>query len=207
MVPVIEETTRPLLMMVNQIETIEFDDDILFFLSSLLKKKKSTDSQLIRDAFQFLPLFHRKYSYIFGPLLECLSNYMMFSSINELNIDFIASSIDNLSILIKMGSDSLMPPSGSTIDEPSLEYSQDGAVLFQLMFQNLSGPLVIEMIHPVLEVVWQKLILPETESPTLTRSLFNVFLAASLQDVDKVLQFLESKGLILDFLYELIDAN
>ena len=63
------------------------------------------------------------------------------------------------------------------------------------------------MIHPVLEVVWQKLILPETESPTLTRSLFNVFLAASLQDVDKVLQFLESKGLILDFLYELIDAN
>lgn len=51
MVPVIEQTTQPLLMLVNQIESIEFDDDILFFLSSLLKKKKSTNSQLIRDAF------------------------------------------------------------------------------------------------------------------------------------------------------------
>jgi hypothetical protein len=44
----------------------------------------------------------------------------MYSCKNELDVDFIATSVDNLSLLIKMGSDSLMPPSGSTIDEPSL---------------------------------------------------------------------------------------
>lgn len=63
------------------------------------------------------------------------------------------------------------------------------------------------MIPSVLEVCWQKLILPETESQTLTRSLFNVFLAATLQDVNKTFSFLESKGLVLDFLLELIDAG
>lgn len=63
------------------------------------------------------------------------------------------------------------------------------------------------MIPTALEVCWQKLILPETESPTLTRSLFNAFLAATLQDVNKTLSFLESKGLVLDFLLELIDVG
>ena len=70
-----------------------------------------------------MPFFHRKYSFIFGPLLECLSQYMMYSCKNELDVDFIASSVNNLNLLIKMGSDSLMPPSGSIIDEPSLQYS------------------------------------------------------------------------------------
>ena len=47
---------------------------------------------------------------------------MMYSSINELGVDFISTSVDNLSLLIKMGENSLFPPNGCSIDEPSLEY-------------------------------------------------------------------------------------
>jgi hypothetical protein len=91
MVAVIELAATPLVMLVNQIENIEFDDDILFFLSSILKKKRMTDSKLLRDAFWYFPVFHKKYNFIFGPLLECLSLYMMYSANNELGVDFIAT--------------------------------------------------------------------------------------------------------------------
>jgi hypothetical protein len=39
MVPVIEHACTPLLLLIEKITSIDFDDDILFFLSSLLKKK------------------------------------------------------------------------------------------------------------------------------------------------------------------------
>jgi hypothetical protein len=57
------------------------------------------------------------------------------------------------------------------------------------MFENLSGPLVVEAIPHVLEICWERL---DYEyglardfpgyrmQPTLTRSLLNVFLAATL---------------------------
>lgn len=44
MVPVIEQACTPLLMLIKDVNSIDFDDDILFFLSSLLKKKQATDS-------------------------------------------------------------------------------------------------------------------------------------------------------------------
>jgi hypothetical protein len=58
----------------------------------------------------FFPSFHKKYNYIFGPLLECLSLYMMYSSENELGYDWIASSEQALQILLTMGRNGLMPP-------------------------------------------------------------------------------------------------
>lgn len=64
-------------------EQVGFDDDLILFISSLLKKCKSTDSLILRQAFQFLPKFLVKFNYIFGPLLECLSLYTMYSRVNE----------------------------------------------------------------------------------------------------------------------------
>lgn len=128
MIRVIEEAATPLLLMISQVESIEFDDDILFFISSLLKKKQATNSQLLREVIQFFPRFHKKYNYIFGPLLECLSLYMMYSVKNELDQDFIATSPELLKLILKMGENSLMPP--EPVDDPYLQYSQEGAVLF-----------------------------------------------------------------------------
>ena len=88
----------------------------------------STDSPLLREAFVFYPNFHKKYKYMFGPLLEVLSLYMMYSSVNELGIDWIATSQENLAIIIKMGRDSLKPPEQT--EDPYLQYQQEGAVLF-----------------------------------------------------------------------------
>jgi hypothetical protein len=110
MVPVIEQACTPLLMLIKEVNSIDFDDDILFFLSSLLKKKQATDSQLLRDAFLFFPRFHEKYNYIFGPLLECLSLYMMYSEKNDLGYDFIGSSSLAMQDLMTMGHFTLMPP-------------------------------------------------------------------------------------------------
>lgn len=121
MVPVIESACTPLLLMITNVEHIEFDDDILFFLSSLLKKKQRTDSQLLRDAFQFFPRFHKKYNYIFGPLLECLSLYMLYSRDNELGVDFIATSPQLMEVIYTMGKNSLEP--SEQMDDPSLPYS------------------------------------------------------------------------------------
>lgn len=55
---------------------------------------------------------------MFGPLLELLSLYMMYSSANELGVDWIAASQENLALIIKMGRDSLKPPEES--DDPYL---------------------------------------------------------------------------------------
>ena len=63
------------------------------------------------------------------------------------------------------------------------------------------------MIEPVLEICWTKLMEPETQSPTLIRCLLNVFLAATLQDIDKTLKFLESKNEVVSFLSEFVDAG
>lgn len=58
----------------------------------------------------FLPGFHTKYIYIFGPLLQCLSLYMMYSAKNELGVDFIASSEKAMQALLEMGRNTLFPP-------------------------------------------------------------------------------------------------
>ena len=187
MITVMETTCTPLLLMITNVEHIDFDDDILFFLSSLLKKKQATDSQLLRDAFQFFPRFHKKYNYIFGPLLECLSLYMMYSGTNELGVDFIGTSPELLGLLFTMGKNSLEP--SEQADDPYLQYSQEGAILFQLIFENLRGPLVIAMIRPVLELCWSRMM---NSTPTLARCILNVILAATLQDADEVLKFLEA---------------
>jgi hypothetical protein len=46
---------------------------------------------------------------------------------------------------------------------------------------------------------------PETRSPTLKRSILNVFLAAMLQNVDVTLFFLEQKQGLNMFMLELLD--
>ncbi len=83
MIPVIEESSLPLLKFMQDPEQVNFDDDLIFFISSLLKKSKSTNSLILREAFQFLPKFLEKFNYIFGPLLECLSLYTMYSRVND----------------------------------------------------------------------------------------------------------------------------
>lgn len=84
------------------------------------------------------------------------------------------------------------------------------------MFENLRGPLVVEAIQPVLEICSERLDYEFSMrkdnpayriQPTLMRSLFNVFLATTLQDIDKTLQFIESKSSLVDFLTHFIDAG
>lgn len=96
MVPVIEQCSLPLLKFMQDPDQINFDDDIIFFISSLLKKTKSTNSAILREAFQYLPKFLVKFNYIFGPLIECLSLYTLYSRVNEQNTDWIAYSQPNL---------------------------------------------------------------------------------------------------------------
>lgn len=92
MVPVIEQCSIPLLKFMEDPDKINFDDDLIFFISSLLKKSRSTNSVILRETFQFLPKFLAKFNYIFGPLLECVSLYTMYSGVNEQNVDWIATS-------------------------------------------------------------------------------------------------------------------
>ena len=92
MVPVIEECSVPLLEFMQNPEEVNFDDDLIFFIDSLLKKAKSTNSRILQLAFQTLPKFLEKFNYIFGPLLECISLYTMYSRVNDQNIDWIATS-------------------------------------------------------------------------------------------------------------------
>ena len=73
-------------------DQVDFDDDLIFFISSLLKKSKSTNSAILQEAFQFLPRFLTKFNYIFGPLMECISLYTLYSRVNDANIDWIATS-------------------------------------------------------------------------------------------------------------------
>mmetsp|Transcript_10271 Transcript_10271/g.13916 ORF Transcript_10271/g.13916 Transcript_10271/m.13916 type:complete len:93 (-) Transcript_10271:1305-1583(-) len=92
MVPVIETCSLPLLKFMQDPESVNFDDDLIFFISSLLKKAKSTNSAILREAFQFLPKFLAKFNYIFGPLIECICLYTMYSRVNDQNYDWIANS-------------------------------------------------------------------------------------------------------------------
>ena len=83
MLAIIEQSSIPLLQFVANPEAVDFDDDIIFFISSLLKKSKSCNSQILKEAFPHLPKFHAKFNYIFGPLLECISLYTMYSRVND----------------------------------------------------------------------------------------------------------------------------
>ena len=83
MVPVIEQCSLPLLKFMQDPDSVNFDDDLIFFISSLLKKSKSTNSAILREAFQYLPKFLTKFNYIFGPLIECLSLYTLYSKVND----------------------------------------------------------------------------------------------------------------------------
>ena len=91
-------------------EEVSFDDDLIFCLSSLLKKAKSTNSQVLRDAFMCLPKFLVKFNYIFGPLLECISLYTMYSRVNDQGVDWIATSHENLQLLFDMAKASIFSP-------------------------------------------------------------------------------------------------
>lgn len=44
MVPVIEQACTPLVSIIMQTTSLDFDDDIVFFLCSLLRKKQATNS-------------------------------------------------------------------------------------------------------------------------------------------------------------------
>ena len=96
MVYVIEQCSLPLLRFMQDPDSVSFDDDLIFFISSLLKKSRSTDSEILRQAFQFLPKFLVKFNYIFGPLIECLSLYTLYSRVNQENRDWLASSQEHL---------------------------------------------------------------------------------------------------------------
>lgn len=91
-------------------EAVSFDDDIIFFISSLLKKAKCTDSPILQQAFQFLPKFLSKFNYIFGPLLECISYYTMYSRVNSQGVDWLSSSQPHLEMLFDMAKNSFFPP-------------------------------------------------------------------------------------------------
>lgn len=83
-------------------EDVDFDDDLIFFISSLMKKSKSTDSQILQQAFQFLPKFLAKFNFIFGPLLECISYYTQYSRVNAAGVDWLATSQEHLETLFSM---------------------------------------------------------------------------------------------------------
>ena len=110
MVPVIEQCALPLLQFMQVPESVNFDDDLIFFIGSLLKKSKGTNSVILREAFQFLPKFLAKFNYIFGPLIECVSLYTMYSRVNDQNIDWIATSESHLQALFDMAKCGMFPP-------------------------------------------------------------------------------------------------
>ena len=86
-----------------------------------------------------LPKFLVKFNYIFGPLLECISLYTMYSRVNDQGVDWIATSHENLQLLFDMAKASIFPPIPQTSpldqdkdDVPS--YAIEGALVFQLIF-------------------------------------------------------------------------
>ena len=144
MVPIIEQCSIPLLQQFMQApDSVNFDDDIIFFISSLLKKSKSTNSAILREAFPFLPKFLSKFNYIFGPLLECISLYTLYSGVNDQNVDWIATSEQHLQILFDMAKSAMFPPTPQNsplIDaNEAPSYAIEGALVLQNIFQNLNG--------------------------------------------------------------------
>ena len=133
MVPIIEECSLPLLRFVEDPDSVNFDDDLIFFISSLLKKAKSTDSVILRETFKHLPKFLVKFNYIFGPLQECLSLYTMYSRVNKENMDWIATSQENLQVLFDMVKAALDPPtpqhSPLESSDTAHSYATEGALV------------------------------------------------------------------------------
>ena len=128
-----------------------------------------------------------------GPLLECLSLYMMYSKVNDQGIDFIAGSQQNIQIVINIAKYSIYPPTpkNSPLND-EIEYACDGALLLQLIFQNLNGsPLLDQHVKTILEIVLQRLSEQNKNlTRTLKRQLILVILSSMLQNTNATLEAL-----------------
>ena len=85
---------------------------------------------------------------------------MMYSGVNDQNIDFIASSEQNLQILYDMAKNTIYPPTpkSSPLDDDDFEYAAEGALLLQLALQNLNGaPLMDQLVKPIVLLALQRL--------------------------------------------------
>ena len=124
----------------------------------------------------------------------------MYSSVNDQNIDWIATSEPHLQMLFEMAKCAFFPPtpqSSPLIDEdegPS--YAIEGALALQILFQNLNGaPLLDQLIGPTVELVFNKFDqAADRMTQTLKRHLILTLLSCALHNPLKTLEEIFSQG-------------
>ena len=163
-----------------------------------------------------MPRFLAKFNYIFGPLLECISLYTLYSGVNEQNIDWIATSETHLQILFEMAKSAMFPPIPQTsplIDaNEAPSYAIEGALVLQNMFQSLNGaPLLDQLVGPTVQLVFDKLRGGGRMTQTLKRHLLLTLLSCALHSPLKTLDeiFARDGGApeLTNFFRELIETK
>jgi len=91
---------KPLFEYITTPEQIEFEDDIILVLKSFIKKRQSV-SPILWTIFPHLVKVFEKSKKVFGNLLDTINYYLIHGK------DQIAMNRDYLTMLIKIGSESL----------------------------------------------------------------------------------------------------
>lgn len=98
--PIIEDSLRPLFILMTNPKDVDFDDDLVFCAHALIKKSKSC-SLMMQEFFPFLQLFQNKYEGMLANLTNCLNSYIVYGR------EFIEQSPEHMQSLINMVQDAI----------------------------------------------------------------------------------------------------
>ena len=75
--PIIEDSLRPLFVLMTNPKDVDFDDDMVFCAYALIKKTK-TCSLMMQEFFPYLQMFQNKYEGMLANLTNCLNAYIVY---------------------------------------------------------------------------------------------------------------------------------
>ena len=91
-IPIIEKEIFPLFIYLNDVEKIDFDEDILLLISSFLKISKKLTT-LMMESFKYFKVIFKKCNSNLGNLLETINYFIIYGE------EFFLSNTDNIKIV------------------------------------------------------------------------------------------------------------
>jgi importin-8 len=189
----IELSLLPMFNYLVNPQNIEFDDDMIQAISTLIKRRQSVSENMAK-LFPFLQNFFTKYNHSFGSLLQCLNCFIYYGK------DLMAKNPTWITNILEISVMSMFNTN------PQVELNNtEGAILCQMLFQNIGNHVLDAYIPKILQKIVERLN-AQPQADYLERQLYNVILCAICNNGELTLQTLENSQVTVAIIQAIIKS-
>lgn len=177
----IEEALLPLFNYLVDPMNIEFDDDLVQVISVLVKRRSGITENMGR-VLPYLQKLFEKNKGLFAGLLECLNNYLFYGR------EQFAANKSWIDLVLNMAHAALY-----SVQPPIEVNASEGAILMQIVLQNLGNGILDTYIPPLIKEVIKRFEMNPVPQ-ILAIQLYNVILCAACNNSQITIRALNELG-------------